>query len=145
MARTLLLGARIRAHQTRVEERNRGPYCMRDLREPPLAGTGQSSPRRSRSTPSFSRFHDEVYVSIAEELGRIPQRIVAMCRDSLSSHARVLSALGPALEPLPRETVHSLLGLASATPAPRVDLSWNGWRVPRRARTGVYGTCGIPA
>jgi hypothetical protein len=40
-----------------------------------------------------------------------------MCRDSsLSSHAGVLSDLVPESEPPAGETVHSLLGLASASP-----------------------------
>ena len=76
----------------------------------------------ARNKPSFSRCNDEVYVSIAEELDRIQQRIVAIGRDSLSSHARVLSALVPELEPLARETVHSLLGPASATSGPASGL-----------------------
>jgi hypothetical protein len=90
----------------------------------------------ARSKPSFSRFNDEVDVSIAEELDCIQQRIVAMCRDSLSSHARVLSALVPELEPLARETVHSLLGPASATPGPTSGL---GLERLARAEAGPHG------
>jgi hypothetical protein len=99
----------------------------------------------ARGKPSFSGFNHEVYVSIAEELDRIQQRIVAMCRDSLSSHARVLSALVPELEPLARETVHSLLGLVSATPGPASGLELERWRAPRKARTGVCSNGGIRA
>lgn len=90
----------------------------------------------ARSKPSFSRCNDEVYVSIAQELERIQQRIVAMCRDSLSSHARVLSALVPELEPLARETVHSLLGPAAATPGPR---EWGRAGTAARAEAGPDG------
>jgi uncharacterized membrane protein YccC len=47
----------------------------------------------SRSEPSFSRFDDQSYRALLDELDHLRQRLLAMCRDSsLSSHGIVLSA-----------------------------------------------------